>query len=150
MTILSMPNDPIPGAGVDASVSQRPGVPMESDPPRPAGFAHWAEPERQRDPGNVLKRKGLAELTPVFGTSVPPRGISGVMRRAAYEIPEHYTTHWLVLLLADRVDAVEHGHARWLALAVPTLAVGGVATLALLRYRREQRSRWSLRKLLNR
>jgi hypothetical protein len=79
---------------------------METEP-RPVGSAHWSVPERQKDPGNVLKRKGLAELTPVFGTSVPPRGLSGVIRRAAYKLPEHYTTHWFLLLLSDRIDALE-------------------------------------------
>jgi hypothetical protein len=137
----------IPGAtsasqtpAVDADPSQRPGVPMELDPPRPAGAAHWFEPERQRDPGNVLKRKGLAELTPVFGTSVPPRGLSGIMRRAAYEIPEHYTSHWFVLLLADRVDVLEDRIARALPIVLPIAA--GVAALAMIPKRRHRRLRW--------
>ena len=74
------------GGAVDASPEARPGVPMEWDPPHPAGAAHWREPERQPDPGHVLKRKGLDRLTPVFGTATPPRGLSGVLRRAAYAI----------------------------------------------------------------
>jgi hypothetical protein len=96
----------VPGAAIDANRARRPGVPMETEP-RPVGSAHWAAPERQTDPGNVLKRRGLSELTPVFGTSVAPRGISGAIRRAAYDLPEHYATHWLLLLLSDRIDALE-------------------------------------------
>lgn len=114
---------------VDAVKERRPGVPMELDPPQVVGGAHWGQLSRQPDPGNILKRESLAQLTAVFGTSVPPRGLSGAMRRAAYRIPEHYTTHWLALLLADRVDAVEHGGvARLIPLAV---TLGG-ATAGLL------------------
>ena len=98
---------PVPGAGIDADDARRPGVPMEAKVPHPMGSAHWKVPEQQPDPGNILKRKGLPGLTPVFGTTLPPRGLSGWMRRAAYEIPEHKTSHWFVLLLADRVAAVE-------------------------------------------
>ena len=68
----------VPGAGIDADPERRPGVPMEADPPRPVGAAHWKQPERQPDPGYVLKRKGLSQLTPVFGTAV---------RRAASRVP---------------------------------------------------------------
>ena len=109
--------------GVDASPSRRPGIPMEYDPPHPLEHAHWTEPERMTDPGYVLKRTSLPGLTPVFGTAVPPRGLSGVLRRAAYKIPEHYTTHWLILLLSDRIDAIEHRPQRLLKLALP-IAIG--------------------------
>jgi hypothetical protein len=44
----------------------------------------------------------------VFGTAQPPRGLSGVLRRRAYLLPEHHTRHWLWLLLADRIDVLEH------------------------------------------
>ncbi|MBX3210530.1 MAG: hypothetical protein KF850_00700 [Labilithrix sp.] len=125
----------------DASPERRPGVPMEAEHPRPVGGAHWTEPERQPDPGNILKRSDLTELTPVFGTAIPPRGLSGLMRRAAYAIPEHRTTHWLVLLLADRVDALEHRAARILPFALPVAVVGGLALLAFGRHRR-RRSSW--------
>lgn len=111
----------------DASQNERPGVPMEKARPTPVGNAHWLTPDRQPDPGNILKRKGLAQLTPVFGTSLPPKGVSGLMRRAAYEIPEHFTSHWLVLLLADRVDALEWRVKRALPVALPLVALGVAA-----------------------
>jgi hypothetical protein len=126
------------GESVDASMSRRPGVPMEMSPPHAMGAAHWAQPERQRDPGNILKRKGLRELTPVFGTSTPPRGLSGLLRRAAYRIPEHATSHWLLLLFADRVDVIEHRPLSLLPLALPLVA--GSAGVLLLNRRR--RSNW--------
>jgi hypothetical protein len=104
--------------GIDAAMEQRPGVPMENETPAPVGNAHWLKPDRMADNGLVLKRAGLAELTPVFGTSVPPRALSGIMRTAAYNIPEHFTSHWLLLLAADRVDVVEDRVKRMLPFAM--------------------------------
>lgn len=131
------PMDRIPGAGFDGPRSRRPGVPMELSPPRPAGAAHWDAPERQHSAGEVLKRKSLDELTPVFSTATPPRGLSGLLRRAAYEIPEHHTSHWFVLLLADRVDALEHAPARLLPLALPLVLAAAVAIRNRLRSSRK-------------
>lgn len=114
----------IPGAGVDGTQEARPGVPMEKEKPAPAGNAHWLTPEPMRDPGYIQKRAGLEQLTPVFGTSCPPRGLSGAMRKAAYEIPEHFTTHWLLLLAADRVDVVEDRLKFLVPFAIPLAAAG--------------------------
>jgi hypothetical protein len=63
------------------------------------------------------------KMTPVYGTTVPPRGVSGAMRTMAYKIPEHKPAHWLMLLMADRVDVMEG----WIGdLARPrTLLIGG-------------------------
>jgi hypothetical protein len=45
----------------------------------------------------------------VFGTSTPPRGLSGAIRKYSYAThSEGKAAHWLLLILADRVDAVEH------------------------------------------
>ena len=124
----------VPGAAIDATRDRRPGVPMESVPPHPVGAAHWDQPDRQTDPGGVLKRANLPERTRVCVTSVPPRGVSGMMRRAAYRIPDHHTSHWLVLLLADRVDALEHGSWRWMP---ASLALVGGAAIGL-RFRKKR------------
>lgn len=131
---------------MNPATNDRPGVPMEQSPPHPMGAAHWTQPERQPDPGNILKRSDLSELTPVFGTAVPPRGLSGVLRRAAYKIPEHHTSHWLTLMLADRIDAIEHRPARLARLALPVIA--GAGGLFALRAQRRRRS-W-LRRLVER
>ena len=48
-----------------------------------------------------------ARLTPVFGTSCPPRGLSGVLRDVGYKFSEGRLSRWLTLLFADRVDVVE-------------------------------------------
>ncbi len=127
------------GAGSDAEMDRRPGVPMEANPPRPMGAAHWTTPDRQSDPGGILRRKGLQELTPVFGVTVAPRGISGLMRRAAYSLPDHYTSHWFMLLLADRVDALEDKALRALPYAIP--AIGGAIVLTMVGRKRMRRRR---------
>ncbi len=95
------------GWGVDGDAKKRPGVPRELRP-EVRGGAHWEAPEQQARPGvQVLKRASLEELTPVFGTTAPPRGLSGLLRRVAYGIPEYRVKHVLLLLLADRVDVLE-------------------------------------------
>lgn len=100
------------GWGIDEAPERRPGVPMEAEP-HPAEGARGERPARQHPRVTVLRRRGLAELTPVFGTAQPPRGLSGLLRRGAYRIPEHRARHWLMLMAADRVDVLEDrlGHA---------------------------------------
>lgn len=86
--------------------ADRPGVPMEAEPTAAPG-AHWAEPTRQPGAEHALHRVELERATPVFGTAQPLHGLSGVLRARAYAIPEHFARHWLMLLVADRVDVVE-------------------------------------------
>lgn len=89
---------------VDRDPAQRPGVPMIPDEVAPV-----APPlvTRQVPEIPVLVSVDVGELTPVFSTAVPPRGLSGLMRRRAYGIPEHKARRWMLLLLADRVDVWE-------------------------------------------
>ncbi|HEX6178974.1 MAG TPA: hypothetical protein VF057_11490 [Thermoanaerobaculia bacterium] len=47
------------------------------------------------------------DITPVFGATVPPRGLSGRMRDYAYEFGEGTNRHWMTLLMADRIDMLE-------------------------------------------
>ncbi|HEX7091763.1 MAG TPA: hypothetical protein VF192_16610 [Longimicrobiales bacterium] len=104
-----------PGAvGIDEAPERRPGVPMEAEPETDPG-AHWRIPDRQPVRTRHLHRKGLVGLTPVFGTSAPPRGASGLIRRLAYRIPEHRARHWAILMAADRVDVLEGRLGRALA-----------------------------------
>ena len=97
----------IPGWGVDLDPKDRPAVPRERFDPSATG-AHWDFPERQ--PETWPRERSIEHkfLTPVFGTSCPPKGLSGVMRKVAYaRYSEGRAAHWLILLAADRVDAVE-------------------------------------------
>lgn len=104
----------IPGWGADLDPQDRPAVPQERFDPGFSG-AHWEFPERQ--PEKWPRERSIEHkfLTPVFGTSCPPRGLSGRIRRFAYaRYSEGRAAHWLLLLGADRVDVVE---SRLLALA---------------------------------
>jgi hypothetical protein len=98
----------IPGWGVDLDPKDRPSVPKERYAPEQSG-AHWDFPERQQEKWPRERSIEHKFLTPVFGTSTPPRGLSGVMRKYAYKrFSEARAAHWLILLAADRLDAVEH------------------------------------------
>ncbi len=114
----------MPWSAPDASPEARPGVPRMHRPfPDPG--AHWRRPQQQRGTP-LLGRSGLREATPVFGTAQPARGLSGLVRRAAYRIPEHRSGRWALLLLGDRIDVLEHRAARswWIVPAAAALALG--------------------------
>lgn len=93
----------IPGWGVDLDPGDRPSVPKERMD-LPTG-AHWDFPERQEERQPRERSIEHQFLTPVFGTSVPLKGLSGAMRRYAYKYSEARAAHWLILIAADRVDA---------------------------------------------
>ncbi len=108
----------IPGWGVDLDPKDRPSFPRERFDPAATG-AHWDFPERQ--PETWPRERSIEHkfLTPVFGTSCPPKGLSGVMRKLAYRrYSEARAAHWLILLAADRVDAIE-SHVRSFATLRP-------------------------------
>jgi len=97
----------IPDWGFDLNPRQRSGAARER-PPHPVDGAHWTTPSLQAAPAvTVLRRAGLTELTPVFSTAVPPRGLSGKIRRYAYTFPDQRVAKWELLLFADRVDMIE-------------------------------------------
>jgi hypothetical protein len=110
---------------VDGTPATRPGVPRERRVAREAGV-HREVPPRQLAGREALARSGVRHPTTVFGTAQPPRGLSGLLRRAAYRLPDHRASRWALLLGADRVDVLEHRLARaWLVLpALGALALG--------------------------
>lgn len=97
----------IPGWGADLDPEDRPSYPKERLDPFATG-AHWDFPERQ--PGADGRERSIEHeiVPPVFGTSVPLKGVSGAIRRYAYaSYSEGRAAHWLLLILGDRVDAWE-------------------------------------------
>ncbi|MBC7692713.1 MAG: hypothetical protein H7222_13205 [Methylotenera sp.] len=96
----------IPGWGADLRPENRPGVPKEKVPDNGTG-AHWEQPEQQITSVRIFKTIERPEVTPVFGTTCAPKGLSGVMRTAAYRLGEGKISRWVTLLLADRVDMFE-------------------------------------------
>jgi len=96
----------IQGWGADLDRKNRPGVPMERTPPR---FIHQPEGELPQQPERVevLVSPERPGITQIFGTGQPPSGLSGMIRRLAFKSTENDLRHWLLLLLADRVNVVE-------------------------------------------
>lgn len=108
----------IPGWGVDVDPADRPSVPREQFDPNLSG-AHWDFPERQLEKWPRERSIEHEFLTPVFGTSCPPKGVSGAMRKYAYRrFSEARAAHWMILLAADRVDAFG-SHVRSMASVRP-------------------------------
>lgn len=108
----------IPGWGADLDPADRPSGARREVPDISTG-AHWDFPERQDEPWPRERSIEHLMLPPVFGTSCPPRGLSGALRKLAYRRwSEARAAHWLVLLAADRVDAVE-SHVRSFATLRP-------------------------------
>ncbi|RYY67091.1 MAG: hypothetical protein EOO24_53540 [Comamonadaceae bacterium] len=109
------PPEGIQGWGADLDPAVRPAVPKERTPPRLD--VPWDAPAQQPHTVEVLHSTERPGMTPVFGTSVPPSGVSGMIRRGAFRYSENDLRRWLMLLFADRVNVVEgllddlaHGH----------------------------------------
>jgi hypothetical protein len=97
----------IPGWGADSDPADRPSVPRERFDPSFAG-AHWEYPEQQPEKWPRERSVEHTQLPPVFGTTCPPKGLSGAIRKLAYaRYSEGQAAHWLLLMAGDRVDAVE-------------------------------------------
>ena len=122
----------IPGWGADLDPADRPSVPRLVFQEDLSG-AHQDFPERQPEQRPRERSVEHAFLTPVFGTAQPLKGLSGVIRRRSYaRYSEARVAHWLLLVLADRVDAWEE-HLRSFATARPDLPVVGTGLVGEVR-----------------
>ncbi|WP_347159440.1 hypothetical protein [Pontibacter chitinilyticus] len=107
----------IKGWGIDADPKNDPTYPMRKRANDDHGGYDWERPPQQPIDVEVLHSIERPNVTAVFGTSKPPSGLSGMIRRKAFEYGEGSFAHWLPLIMADRVDVVEgilddlkHGH----------------------------------------
>ena len=105
------------GWGVDADPKNDPTYPMKHRTNGEHAGYTWLRPPQQPINIEVLHSNERPNVSAVFGTSVPPKGLSGMIRRLAFRYSENEYRHWLPLLLADRVNVVEgfledlaHGH----------------------------------------
>jgi hypothetical protein len=107
----------IKGWGVDADPKNDPTYPMKHrNNGEHAGYT-WERPPQQPINVEILHSNERPDVTTVFGTSTPPAGLSGMLRRFAFKYSESNYGHWLPLMLADRIGVVEgviqdltHGH----------------------------------------
>ena len=97
----------IKGWGVDANPKNDPTYPMKKrNNGEHAGYS-WERPPQQPINVEVLHSNERPNVSATFGTSTPPSGLSGMIRRVAFKYSESSYGHWLPLMLADRVGVVE-------------------------------------------
>lgn len=124
----------IPGWGSDLDPAKRPGVPRDKAPELGVECLYPAfTPQVPRV--KIHKSTEHAQLTPVFGTACPPRGLSGSLRDLAYRLSEGRLSRWMTLIAADRVNVVEDLLSDLAQLRVPNLAKE-MGLRAELRYNR--------------
>ncbi|WP_029036631.1 hypothetical protein [Salinimicrobium xinjiangense] len=107
----------IKGWGVDRDPKNDPTYPMKHRTDEEIEGYTWERPEQQPVDIEVLKSVERPNIPAVFGTSVPPSGLSGAIRRLAFKYSESSYGRWLPLVMADRVGEIEgiiedlkHGH----------------------------------------
>jgi len=117
------PSRPPPWAGIDLDPARRTG---HLRTPNPAPMPNTIfPPERQAGESAVpMHGRPNKKMPPVFGTSTPLKGVSGAVRRFAYTLPDHAPSHWLLLLLGDRIESWGTRAMRAAPVVVPLVAVG--------------------------
>ena len=150
----------VKGWGIDADPENDPTYPMKvRNNGEHAGYS-WERPPQQRMSVEILHSNERPNFSATFGTSTPPAGLSGMLRREAFNFSENSYGHWLPLMLADRIGVVEgivddlaHGHvpnifgelgwkAEWehnRANLITKIAIGAVVTGAVVAFLRSQR-----------
>lgn len=97
----------IPGWGMDADPENDPTYPMKHATGADHERLNYEKAPQQRQDIEVFHSIERPGITRVFGTSTPPAGLSGAVRRYAYKYSEATATRWMTLILADRINVVE-------------------------------------------
>ena len=97
----------IPGWGVDADPDNDPTYPYRDRSEDDGPGMNWQRPPQQEPDVEILSSIEHQRLPAVFGTSTPPSGLSGMLRRGAFTYSESHWLHWLMLMGADRINVVE-------------------------------------------
>jgi len=97
----------VKGWGVDTDRGNDPTYPIKKRNDGEHEGYSWDRPAQQPVNIEVLHSNERPNVTAAFGTSTPPAGLSGVIRRIAFNYSESSYGHWLPLMLADRVGVVE-------------------------------------------
>lgn len=107
MKVIAKDYEHIRGWGIDIDTKNDPTYPMKHRTNDEHDGYNWDRPSQQPINIEVLHSNERPNVTAVFGTSLPPRGLSGKIRRYAFKYGEGSFGHWLPLLFADRVNVVE-------------------------------------------
>lgn len=97
----------IKGWGIDADPDNEPTYPMKHWNGDDHKRLNYQRPTQQPLTVEKLHSNERPSVSAVFGTTCPPSGVSGALRRYAFKHSEGKWAHWLTLILADRVNAVE-------------------------------------------
>ena len=97
----------IPGWGMDADSENEPTYPMKNYTGDDHKRLNYERSEQQVSDVEILQSNERPRPTAVFGTTVPPSGLSGMIRRYAFQHSEDRYRHWLPLILADRINVYE-------------------------------------------
>ncbi|HEX9955208.1 MAG TPA: hypothetical protein VGB48_08360 [Allosphingosinicella sp.] len=103
------PIDPqsVTGWGVDADPANDPTYPYRDRSKDEGLTKDWQRPALQGSDVEILQSIEHIRRPAVFGTSTPPSGLSGMIRRLAFRWSESNWIHWLLLMGADRINVVE-------------------------------------------
>ncbi len=97
----------IKGWGIDADPKNDPTYPMRDRSKEEHNGYNWDRPTQQPVNIEVLHSNERPNVSAVYGTAAPPRGLSGMIRRFAFNYGEGSFAHWIPLIAADRVDEIE-------------------------------------------
>jgi hypothetical protein len=106
-TIKKAQDITVAGWGVDIDNENDPTYPMKTYTGDDHNRTRYHRPFQQPVDVEVLHSNERPNVSAVFGTPLPPTGLSGAIRRFAFKHSESSLVHWLPLLIADRVNVVE-------------------------------------------
>jgi hypothetical protein len=97
----------IEGWGIDADPENEPTYPMKKYTGADHDRLNYERAPQQPENVEILHSNERPGVTRVFGTSTPPSGLSGRLRRFAFRYSEGSSGHWFTLVLADRINVIE-------------------------------------------
>jgi hypothetical protein len=97
----------IPGWGMDADPDNEPTYPIKNYTGDDHNRINYERADQQPIDIEILMSNERPAVSRVFGSSAPPSGLSGVIRRYAFKHSEDRIRHWIPLILADRVNVFE-------------------------------------------
>ena len=92
---------------MDIDTDNEPTYPMKNYTGNNHKRSDYERLPQQKVDVEVLKSNKRHEYSAVFENTVPPSGLSGIIRQYAFKHSEDRYTHWIPLILADRVNAWE-------------------------------------------
>jgi hypothetical protein len=99
-------NSHIKGWGIDADPKNDPTYPIQH---RKEGPFKYERKDQKQQPitQEILHSNERPNVSAVYGLGPEPSGLSGKLRRFAFEHGEGEFSHWIPLILADRINAIE-------------------------------------------